>query len=210
MSVTFSSSSLTQAWILKQDQQLLPKSSANTSEYVKECFVQSRFQGRVLDLGGGSGANTLPLIEKGCKVTIIDKDPDAIFEFCLNEFSLFGGLELHYHAMVGDITEKAYPKNMDAIICVDMLPYIPPSKLQVTLDKIYGALHPGGQFVGTLFLLPHKSNVIDGVCIKGAHFCENKELARKIITQSGFKIVKDREYDKDKSFSFLEFLAVKS
>lgn len=195
-------------------------SCTKISDYVKKYLVQSRFKGTVLDLGCGIGANALPLVAKGCHVTIIDRQEDAIMAYNGKEMYLFlrnmfscDGLQ-QAQSIVGDITEHAYPENIDAVICVDTLPYIRPSKVKRTMDKIFQALRPGGQFVGTIFFKPKKANgpFVEVMGKLGAHFYPDKDFAREIITRSGFQITKETERRDRGFFSHshcLEFLAVK-
>lgn len=196
-------------------------SCTKISDYVKTFLVQSSFEGSVLDLGCGVGANAIPLIAKGCQVTAIDKEKSVITAYNANKMSLFIEKNLspvnhlqEARSIVGDITEESYPENIDAVICVDTLPFIRPSKLKATMDKIFQALRPGGQFVGTLFFQPKnaKDPLVEEMGKLGAYFYPDKNFAREIITRSGFQIMKETERRYGGFFSHshcLEFLAVK-
>ena len=82
------------------------------------------------------------------------------------------------------------------------------------MDKIFQALRPGGQFIGTIFFTPNKANnpLVEAMKKIDAHFYPNKSFAREIITQSGFLIKNETERRDGGLFSqshCLEFLAVK-
>lgn len=204
---------------LSTAQKEMAMSCTKTSDYVKTYLIQSSFKGTVLDLGCGIGANAIPLVAKGCQVTIIDRE-DVIMAYNGNEMGLFLRNMSNWNdlqqarSIVGDITEEAYPENIDAVICVDTLPYIRPSRLKATMDKIFQALRPGGQFIGTIFFKPKKANgpFVEAMNKLGAHFYPDKDFAREIITRSGFQVTKETERRDGGFFSHshcLEFLAVK-
>ena len=206
---------------LTEAQKQMALSCKRTSEYVQKYLVDSDFKGTVLDLGSGIGANALPLVAKGCKVSIFERQEDVMSEYNLREMGLFfasslsGGRALiQAKSTVGDITTMPYPENVHAVICVDTLPYLPPEQLKGTLQKIFQALRPGGQFIGTLFMkLDEKDNIFtDAMGKLGAHFYVGKSLAREIITRSGFQIKAEKERKDDAGFSeahCFEFLAEK-
>jgi SAM-dependent methyltransferase len=199
-------------------QKSIALSCTKMSDYVYKHVIQSSFQGTVLDLGCGIGVNSIPLTAKGCQVTIIDQEKDAIAACYALQANLrrispnYCDLKAPY-SIVGDITDVAYPERIDAVICVDTLPYIRPSKLKATMTKIFQALRPGGLFIGTIFFIPKKPN--DSVIIAmrkcGVYFYKDKDFAHEIITRSGFAIKKETErQDHERIPSHcLEFLAVK-
>lgn len=199
---------------LAEVRQDMAMACSKTSDYVKKYLIQSDFKGAVLDLGCGIGANAIPLIAKGCQLTVIDREAKVIKEYKRNEKRLFSAYHvrpLHRaKSVVGDITTEPYPANIDAVICVDTLPYLLPSQLRTTMHKIFQALQPGGKFVGTIFFKTSRENSphIDAMGKLGAHFYMDKDFAREIITRSGFQIKKEREHQYD-GFSCLEFLAEK-
>ncbi|HSX11687.1 MAG TPA: class I SAM-dependent methyltransferase [Chlamydiales bacterium] len=172
-----------------------------TSEFVYKHLIRPDFKGTVLDLGGGTGANALPLVAKGCKVTLIEEEKSAIDGYDVNEIGLrvFKGSnwnQLHRaQTICADLTEHPYPKNVDAVICVDTLPYLPPAKLKATMDKIFQALRPGGKFIGTIYYKsnPEGDQLTESMGKLGAHFYPGKDFAREIVTRSGFQIKQERE-----------------
>lgn len=190
------------------------------SGFVSKYLINSDFKGTVLDLGSGTGSNALPLVAKGCQVTIIDQFEDVISIYKQHEMNLFNfsGQDCNHlqkaTSLIGDMTTIPFPKDVDAIICVDALPYILPSAMQQTLKKIYQALRPGGQFIGTLFFKPYEreDSVTTDMRKIGAHFYLGEALARDIVLRSGFTIQHEKKRKDDGFFSkshCLEFLAAK-
>lgn len=192
-------------------------SCTHRSEYVKTYLIQSDLKGTVLDLGCGVGANSIPLFRKGWKVVALDSDPEimAVYSATTIRAIVVDKILSGYKSsipIIGDIVTSKYPENVDAVICVDVLPYITPEHLKVTIDKIFGSLRPGGQFVGTLFFQSNieKDPFFELMGKLGAHFCPGKEFAREIITRSGFQIKAQREMIEGLSYPHIwEFLAIR-
>lgn len=206
---------------LKEARREMALNCSKHSAYVATYFMEAQDKRTVLDLGCGLGVNSLPLLQKGWEVTAIDKLPEAINLYNLKFLCLFASNKpplTKPTVVMDDIVTCAYPENVDAVICVDVLHYIPPMHLKNTLKKIFQAVRPGGQFIGTLFFLPSElrdRSQVSGVLVEfltklGAHFYPGKEFTREIITRSGFKIVADRERDDGgQTPPCLEFLAEK-
>lgn len=185
------------------------------SAYVKDHLISSSPAGKVLDLGCGIGANSLPLYEKNWRVIAIDKQSEVIqvYEDSVSDIEQGRLLRTKPTCIVGDIVNAQYPENVDAVIAVDILPYISSSELQATLQKIHQALRPEGKFVGTLFFKRSEQDSLTTELMRklGAHFYLGEKTAREIITRSGFEILKagQREGSGKKQFYCLEFLAQK-
>lgn len=178
------------------------------SEYVKKHLIHSSSRGTVLDLGCGLGANSIPLLMKGWKVIAIDKQPKVINQY----FKQVSDVQKSQVTIAeDDIITYKYPKDIDAVICVDVLPYLPPKELRTTLNKIFQALRPGGKFIGTLFFGSKEHPVKEMLEKLGAHFYSDKKFVRDTVVLSGFKINQEQEReDEGLSTPFcFEFLAEK-
>ncbi|MEM7174641.1 MAG: class I SAM-dependent methyltransferase [Chlamydiota bacterium] len=198
-------------------QQEMVLSCTKISGYVKKYLISSSFKGTVLDLGCGIGPNAIPLVVKGCAVIVIDKQQFAINKYKIREINSLLTYEQGFNratTIVGDITEIAYPTSVDAVICVDVLPYLYPGQLRTTMQKIFQSLCPGGKFIGTLFFKPTETNTLITIGMQkmGAHFYLGKALAYAIITRSGFQIKQAREQIEGQGqyqLHALEFIAEK-
>lgn len=201
---------------LEEGQRQMALACNSTSEYVKTYLIRPNRKGTVLDLGCGIGANSLPLFQKGWNVIAIDKESAVIAEYGYSAQIIAaaqkekrGELKLIHK----DILQLEYREKVDAVIGVDLLPYIPPAQLKATMDKIFHALRPGGLFIGTFFFQPENKHTFTAELIGklGAHFYPGKEVILEILTRSGFEIVieKERENSDSDSFQCLEFLVKK-
>lgn len=196
---------------LKAAQKTIFLYSTNPSKFlVDHAYSKVEAGSNVLDLGSGTGANSLPLCLMRCNVVAIDKmvETTAIYRKALSDLTASTTPKF----ITGDITSCKYPEGMDLVICEDTLPYIKPVNLQTTLEKIFKALRPGGFFVGTIFFEPAaKDPDLDILRKIGAHFYPSKEMALEIISRSGFEIreTQEKESKPGHSNTCVHFLAVK-
>lgn len=111
----------------------------------------------VLDLGSGLGFHVCALAglhchEAGvqCHITAIEKSPAVMKKMLEEEKSV----RQHITPIIGDIvTMPSYGENyFELAICCDVLFYLNPKDLIPTLKKIYQAVMPGGEFLGTLLI----------------------------------------------------------
>lgn len=161
-------------------------------------FADSAPQGgRAADLGCGRGVNAWPLLEKNWRVTAIDQR-DVVLELFRQrvkdepiDYLATQKLQL----IQADIT--TYPlesEAFDLILAVDVLPYIPPKKLQGLLQKIHRALRPNGLFMGTWMFsmahLPQQQRKLERYFGKiGIRCCPNEALALSMLEHSGFSVI---------------------
>jgi SAM-dependent methyltransferase len=134
------------------------------SDYVKKYLTNplgkaaGGERGTVLDLGCGTGANFDILLDYGWEVIGMDNQLACIEAMRSNrKLNVLLGLRtpaLQLHKV--DIIYYPFPENVDAVVAVDVLPYILPIHLQTLLQKIFQALKPGRKFIGTLFF--HSTN----------------------------------------------------
>jgi 2-polyprenyl-3-methyl-5-hydroxy-6-metoxy-1,4-benzoquinol methylase len=196
--------------------------STKTSPLVASHLISSKFKGVVLDLGSGIGANSIPLHRKGCEVTMIDQRAELLrgpgghddgtqqLQSLLKPFGQTVSLPT---TMCADITTVDYPSDNDAVICMDTLPYLAPTKWRATLQKIHAAMAPGAKFIGSLFFEEKcKGSQPAFYMVKaGGHFCPTVAFAKEVIIRSGFTIIDSQVIDADESNSMAwEFVAIKS
>ena len=192
-------------------------SSNLCSTYVINYLVKSSLSGIVLDLGCGTGANSIPLFKKGWKVIAIDNEPKVLREYkdsIIKSVDAIKTLKWNPEPTLinEDITICKYPENIDAVICVDVLSHIPPASLKTTLSKIFTALRPGGRFIGTLFFKStnEENPYLELMSKLGGHFYPEKEFVQEILRRSGFQILKEDERASAGAKPYcLEFLAEK-
>lgn len=145
---------------------------------------------KILDLGSGVGANTRPMIQKS-HVTAIDSSREL-----LETFSKYcndrGFSRENIRLRRGDITTMAsYGEGFDLVVAVDVLPYVHPTTLRSTMQKIHHCLADKGILVGTIFTTQQDPQLRTFMGKLGAHFYSGGlEFAVQLIQESGFRIEK--------------------
>lgn len=176
--------------------------------------------GRMLDLGCGTGENSIPFWEKGWTVFAIDKEPKAI-ELYLSTCRKIGKESLP-KTLAESMENVSYPKNLDAVVALDVLPYVHPTRLRSTLQKIHAALRSEGVFIGSFFLTPKKPKDISkekweaiegGVALAkalGAWFLPSDRSLQRLLHFAGFLPLWVQKWPKQGDLSTrLEFYAQK-
>ena len=97
----------------------------------------------ILDIGGGSGRFAIPLYEKGYKITVIDKNSEAI-SILLKRNSEIVCINDDFLKIEFD-EDKKY----DMIISIEVLLYIKLENWPLFLSKVYNLLVDGGVFIFT-------------------------------------------------------------
>jgi 2-polyprenyl-3-methyl-5-hydroxy-6-metoxy-1,4-benzoquinol methylase len=91
---------------------------------------------RVLDLGAGIGANTLPMAKSGAHITAIDQSRELLTVFAKESVKAACPSE-NFRLRRGDITAmESYDGPFDLVLAIDILSYIPPTTLRSTMEKI--------------------------------------------------------------------------
>jgi len=105
------------------------------------------FSGYAVELGCGSGIDTIKLVQSGWKVYAVDSTNDG-FD------NIRAKLPLEKHADVECV--QAYFEDMripeaDMVYSVFSVPFCRPEYFDAFWDRIVAAIRPGGRFAGNLF-----------------------------------------------------------
>lgn len=145
---------------------------------------------KVLDLGAGVGVNTLPMAKSGAHVTAIDRSRELLTAFSKNSVAV-GCRKENLRLRCGDITTmKSYDGPFNLVVAIDILPYVPPTTLRSTMEKIQQCLADGGILIGTIFTTDDPPVVREFMKQLGAHFYENgREFVTQLLEHSGFTAI---------------------
>ena len=159
-------------------------SSCNLADRLAEEFFSNPPK-KILDLGAGMGANTLPMAASGAHVTAIDSSQELLTVFAKNSKGVCPVTNLTL--IKGDITTmESYGGPFNLVVAVDILPYLPSAQLQSTIEKIHQSLEDRGIFIGTIFTTD-KNPVAQELMEKlGSHFYKGENFVEQLLTYSGF------------------------
>lgn len=164
------------------------KACTKTDLFARRLFSSSPM--KVLDLGAGLGVNTLPLAKSGSHVTAIDQSRELLEAFSKNSSAIDCPGE-NLRLCRGDITTiGSYGGPFNLVVAIDILPYIPPTTLRSTMEKIQLCLEDRGILIGTIFTTDEHPVVREFMGQLGAHFYENgSEFVTQLLQYSGFTVV---------------------
>jgi len=135
-------------------------------KYVK-IFKKNRYK-KVLDLGCGTGRNTIYLAQKGFSVYALDASKTGI-EITKKKAQELKLINIKYK--VADMKKTSYPKNyFDAVICIFVLSHGLLKDNEAAVNEIYRILKPKGMLV-TEFM-----STKDKTCGKGKKIEKNTYL----------------------------------
>ncbi|MCH9617860.1 MAG: tRNA 5-carboxymethoxyuridine methyltransferase [Chlamydiia bacterium] len=186
--------------------------NSRITKYVAKCiekFIQSPPE-KVLDLGGGVGANTLALSAGGAYVTIIDKSNPLLKQ--VKKARKIAKIPADQIRIIhNDITKiNSYGTNYGLIIAVDLFPYLAPKALEPTMRKIYKSLCEGGILVGTISTTSSIAEEMQPLMRKMGHhiYDGDQTFVRRFLEESGLSVQKIHARDLDDGGGF-EFEAKK-
>jgi SAM-dependent methyltransferase len=105
------------------------------SEFVRR--LQGEGCRRVLEVGAGTGQDSVVLASAGLEVTATDMSPDMV-AYCQAK-----GLDAH----VMDFSQPSFPPgSFDAVYAMNCLLHVPNAELPGVLDSVRRLLRPGGLF----------------------------------------------------------------
>ena len=148
----------------------------NTKEYYDIFESYLKLQDKILDVGFGSGRDSLYFVNKGYEVISID----PIKEFCDNGKDI--GLDNVYQLSIEDIN---YVNEFDGIWACASLLHLKSNKLVDVFNKCYKALNDKG-----VMYVSFKYGDFEGVIDDRYFTYLTKESFANIINQTNFKIDK--------------------
>lgn len=156
-------------------------------------FARSLFSSppmRILDLGAGIGVNTLQMAKSGAHVTAIDQSRELLTAFSKNSVAI-GCPSDNLRLRRGDITTmESYGGPFNLVVAMDILPYVPPTALRSTMEKIQKCLEDRGILIGTIFTTDDPPVLRELMGQLGAHFYENGSgFVTQLLRNSGFTVL---------------------
>ena len=184
--------------IIVQGKRIAENAKSMQMEMFSACAEIDRFARRlfssppkkILDLGAGIGANTLPMAKSGAHVTAIDQSRELLTAFSKTSVTIGCPAE-NLRLRRGDITTmESYGGPFNLVVAIDILPYVPPTTLRSTMDKIQQCLEDRGILIGTIFTTNVPPVIREFMGQIGAHFYENgSEFVTQLLEYSGFTAV---------------------
>lgn len=107
--------------------------------------AEGRAPGYAVDLGSGTGRDTLELLRRGWRVLAVDAEPAAM-ELLRRRAPAGVALEMR----LGRFADVTWP-SADIITSSFSLPFAPPEAFERAWSRIRASLVPGGRFCGQLF-----------------------------------------------------------
>ena len=104
--------------------------------------------GHAVDLGAGTGRDTLPILERGWTVVAIDRDGDALAE--LHQRATGLGFAERLQLRPGRMEDVPLPR-ADLVVSSFALPLCEPERFPALWRRIRRALRPGARFAGQLY-----------------------------------------------------------
>ena len=104
--------------------------------------------GLAVDLGCGTGRDTLELLRRGWRVVAIDAEPRAIVTLRAEPVAQAAGEALD--AVLASFVDAEWP-SADLVNASFSLPFCAPDGFAGTWRRIRDSLRPGGRFAGNLF-----------------------------------------------------------
>lgn len=103
-----------------------------------------------VDLGCGSGRDTLELLKRGWRVLAVDHEPLGVDLLTTAVTQAFGPAMAGLSTAVGSMEDFAPPPAL-LVNASYALPFCPPEKFDAAWNRIVAAIPPGGRFAGQFF-----------------------------------------------------------
>jgi SAM-dependent methyltransferase len=111
-------------------------------------FDDEREPGFAVDLGCGTGRDTVEILRRGWRVLAIDAQDEAVPRL-LARGDLGDGRE-RLETLVGSFLDVTWP-DADLVTSSFSLPFCPPDAFDSLWARVVSSLRPGGRFCGQLF-----------------------------------------------------------
>ena len=176
-----------------------------------DTFFKSDGEGKLaLDLGCGSGRDSIYLLERGWRVISIDTSETALnvleSKANTNNKSWLETKKLVTKKM--NIEDYDFPEKAHLIVAHDVFPYCNPEKIRSLWTRIHASIEDNGYLVGTFFQrggFAHRKWTA-----WGAWFVNDSKTVETLVTRSSYKMELCRYRPKDRPSSVIEFLAQKT
>ena len=158
---------------------------------------------RILDLGGGTGLELIPLFERfpDARVTVVDLSPAMLGALMKRPFAD------RVTAVCGDFFEVDFGMNFDAVISTSALHHFEPEDKRILYRKVYDCLAPGGLFLNADKISVNRQAEADAFAYYRTHR-DNPECAHidtplapstetEILENAGFARIEVRLTDRD-------------
>jgi S-adenosylmethionine-dependent methyltransferase len=123
-------------------------STANVQRHIAECYPQQDQLVRILDVGGGTGVDSIPFAVQGHAVSILDPSIELLKSARYNAQAAGVSERMQFYEADLASIPKLFPQGyFDVILCHNVLQYV--SDLRAALEAICHALAPGG-FISTI------------------------------------------------------------
>lgn len=106
---------------------------------------EGRKPGHAVDLGCGVGRDALPMLDRGWRVTAVDRQAEA-----LADLRRRAGATDRLVTVAGDFEDVQWPA-CDLVNASFALPLCPPERFAGLWARIRASLNPGGRFAGQLY-----------------------------------------------------------
>lgn len=157
-------------------------------------FAQDFFKSppkKVLDLGAGIGSNTLTMALGGSHVTALDESKQLLLQLAKASVAC-ACPSSQLRLRRADLTKlDSYEGPFNLVVAIDILPYIPPTTVRSTMEKIHACLEKRGLLIGTIFTTHFHPIMREMMSQIGAHFYDGDErFVTDLLNYSGFSIIK--------------------
>jgi len=195
--------------VYKKHGDLYPDIILRIKKYAK-IFRKHKYK-KILDLGCGTGRNTLFFAQEGFLVYVLDASKTGI-AITKKKAKKLGLHNINYK--VADMKHTSYPNNyFDAIICIFVLSHGLLKDNQEAVDEIYRILKPKGMLVTEFMSVKDTSygrgKKIEANTFLGGmeddkhmahHYFSRKEIKQVLSKFSQFKIKLTTYFDEMKAF----------